>query len=540
MHIGPRVLTACALTLVVVLAACTPPPGFLPDPALTISAERSIDGEPVELARVSVPGRSSVYVQVDVPSPGAAGPHLLFVEVSSSAVQLELRTMRNRLIVASRSPERFGAAVSQLASSSAGHEDQGEVGRSSVSVPWSCLGPCVAVRHETTSYLVKVENPSSSARSVGLFAYALPMTDGNEPNDSAASATRVDLVSDGSGASGAIEYVGDVDFFRLVCSSGFGPAARLEFSSPFTGAIALRADGRTYAPGQTTDPIACGSVISVAVLDSSAGPSASSRYSFVAEPAALFDLEITAQANTTNPTPRGSVTLAPDEVARVRVSFPSSGADLRFVELGGANVDGSVRLEVRRDSGSLVGASVSATLFADSVARARAAAVSADETVVAPASVFVGWQCLGPCVAAPYDRDEYIVSIVNTARTSRTVQVLAYGTAASDRNEPNDAFAAATEVTIASRGDGVTGAIEVIGDVDYYRLECAASFPFDDVRVELESSFRGSLGMRRSGSATVYEVGDSITVSCGSVVRVFSLDGTAGPGAASRYSLLFD
>ena len=476
-----------------------------------------------------------------MPSPSGSGPQLLFVEIGGSglggSVAVELRTSLNSLVAASRSPERFGSNLSQLGAEQRSAGGELEVDRSSISVNWTCEGPCVAMRHSTGTYRMRIQNQGSSARTVDVYAYAIAMTDQNEPNDTPSNATPLPLSSDGDGVSGAIEFVGDVDYYRLQCTGGFGTAARLELISGFAGALALEADGRTYRIGDVTDPIACNTTVAVRTTDGSAGPSDASRYSIVADAASLFDLAVVAQANTTSPTARGSVSLAPGATARVRVTFPNSSAELRFVELGGSGVEGNVRLDLRA-GGDVLGVSRRSTLFATS---ASALAAEQGGSAVSPSSIGVAWQCFGPCVAARYQSGDVVATLTNLSGVTRVVQVLAYGAAASDLNEPNDTQLTATEETFQSPGEGVSGAIEYLGDVDFFRLRCGAQWPFNDLKVTLTSQFQGDIAWAiGTGSTQVYGVGQERSVPCNTVIRVFTRDGTAGPGAASRYSLVVD
>jgi hypothetical protein len=335
-----------------------------------------------------------------------------------------------------------------------------------------------------------------SRASIELLAYGLEPTDPHEPNDTPATATAVLLERAGDGVSGAIEHTGDVDYFRFGCAADFVEAMRLELVSDFDRAIVLRADGSDFPPGVESDPVACGATVSVRTTDGSAGPSQHSNYAILAVPSRLYELDAVAQGLVTAaPTARGSVTLPANRSRLVRLTFPSAPqADLRYVELGGAGVEGNVRLHVLVD-GELVGVSTRRDLFAAGTASLALSAVApADLDAVERAAIGVVWSCEGPCVADAYRPGTVIARLTNLSSSPRTLQVFAYGTREADLNEPNDRPQDATEVTIAFEGDSVSGAIERIGDVDHFRFACGAGF--GDLQLTLRSEFRGDIVMR--------------------------------------------
>jgi hypothetical protein len=136
----------------------------------------------------------------------------------------------------------------------------------------------------------------------------------------------------------------------------------------------------------------------------------------------------------------------------------------------------------------------------------------------------------------------YYVSVHNTSAVPQRYDIVAYGRVPGDTNEPNDTPSTATAYQLTFDGDGPTGAIERPGDVDYFRLTCAASFagPSEGMRLELASAFVGSLVLDADGGT--YGVGvPTPPVPCGSTVVVRrAQDGSAGPAASSTYALVAD
>ena len=530
-----RVFVATVL-VALALASCqitiTP---ILPDePDLVVDAQGLTD-DPAGLGSLRVPAGSERWVEVNYRSSGA---DLMYFEIAGSGVEgnvrVELRSSTGRLIVASTSSELFATNVARLGAEGV-ETGAAEVERGSISTSYRCIGPCVAQPYRSGRFYAKLVNTGSVERNVTVYAYGLEATDENEPNDTAAQATRVTLTSDGDGAVGAIEHVDDVDFFRFDCASGFGSAMRLELVSDFRGDIVLRAGGSTYRPGDLTAPLPCGSVVQVRTEDSTAGPSDASRYALLGESATLFELEVAAQGLTTSPRSLGSMRVPAGETRWVRVTFPpAGGAELRYVEVDGSGVEGNVRVELFA-GGELVGASESRALFASSVGALSVPPVSVD-----PSSISVSWRCDGPCVAERYRSGVVEMRVTNLAASARTVDVYAYGTVEADDNEPNDTAATATVVTLNAPGEGPTGAIERIGDVDFFRFQCGSGWLEDDIVLRMTSDFDGDIVLQLD-DGTRYRSGQTTrTISCNSLVSVRTTDGTAGPSAASRYAIVAD
>lgn len=520
-------LVACQLTITV------------PEPDLRVTAER-VTNEPGVIDTITIPGGETRVVEVQYRAI-TTSPALMFFEVQGGgvdgSVRVEFRTESYRFLVASESSRRFATAVSRLGVERV--DDVVGLGAApverSIALTWECFGPCVARPYEAGTYLVKLENTSSTSRSVSIYAFGLEPTDPNEPNDTRATATVVELAAAGDGVSGAIEHVSDVDHVRFTCTGEFVEAMRLELVSDFDRAIVLRADGRDYPPGSETDAIACGEIVAVSTTDGTAGPSLYSNYAIVADPAALFELDVPAQGLiSAAPVARGSVSVPANRTRLVRLTFPSApGADLRYVEIVGANIEPTVRLQVLAD-GDGVGVSSRRDRFASSLS---ALSLTAFGDGVDRAAIGVVWNCEGPCVAERYRSGEVIARITNTSSFSRTVDVYAYGTAEGDRNEPNDRPRDASEFVVEAEGDVVIGALERIGDVDYFRFLCGADF--DDLRLTLESDFRGDIVMRVPGGQEIVPSTPRV-VPCDSVVSVYTRDDTAGPSASSRYRIEVD
>ena len=250
-----------------------------------IDAEGQVEFEPTALETITISANTIVLLEVIYPPSGA---DLMYLEIDpdedTAGLQLELwdATADTRLLV-SRSPDLFATTTEVLGMPADLIGSAQAVERSSITIGWTCFGPCVAQEYrEGTSY-ARIVNASGSSRTVDVYAYGLNETDENEPNDTPLTATEVVVTEAGEVASGAIEHVDDLDYFRIECEEFAFPNVILELSSGFEGDIVLTADGQDYRPGEATDLLLCGSVVHVRTLDGTAGPSSASRYSIIIE-----------------------------------------------------------------------------------------------------------------------------------------------------------------------------------------------------------------------------------------------------------------
>jgi hypothetical protein len=254
-------------------------------------------------------------------------------------------------------------------------------------------------------------------------------------------------------------------------------------------------------------------------------------------PPPTADFVVNAQGETVDPSPRRRFSVPAGGAVVLEVRFPSSGADLMYVEIEPLASGSGLQLESWGPTGAtreLV--SRSPSLFATTTA-ALTSALRGGEPAVDRSSISIGWTCFGPCVARSYRAGTTYVRVLNTSGSSRSVDFYAYGLVATDETEPNDTPTTANDVLVTAVGSAVTGAIERVDDRDFHRIHCGSAFPFDNLRLELSSGFAGDIALIVAGST--YGPGQvSAVVPCGSLAEVRTLDGTAGPSAASTYSII--
>jgi len=195
------VLTAASALALLALAACTTggptapqPPANTIDVTANLNPDSALDTVPLG------DGESQVY-RVSVPQ-SVVDEGLLYVELDRE-VDLEVMTGGYGTVTfSSSSRDYFGSGSQGLASALAPQ---------SVDIPVTCRGSCVLIEPANAGVLyarVTNEGPSTN---VSLFVYGEPHADAYEPdNDAPAGAPTFDLLD-----SGAIETVGDVDYWRF-------------------------------------------------------------------------------------------------------------------------------------------------------------------------------------------------------------------------------------------------------------------------------------------------------------------------------------
>lgn len=259
--VGVLLLAACEITII---------GAPMPTVSGVLTAQTAFPPSPQVTGVLSA--REVRYYEVQVPN----ARDLLYVEAEGTALQVSLRTSGNSQIGVSRSPRYFAYHTGLL--SLADHDDVLEP--ASLVETLICLGPCVATRTAADTYLMRVENLSTSPRSFALLAYTVPANDPFEPNNTRSSAAV--LGSTGSYV-GAIEWLGDADWFVYT-----GPSLANLFLvfTPFDLDLGLELefvdcpgcqvlDGR---PGSSIEGLLSGDVLRVRSALGRAGPSGSSGY----------------------------------------------------------------------------------------------------------------------------------------------------------------------------------------------------------------------------------------------------------------------
>lgn len=260
-----------AIAAALVLSACTitvePGPPTPRPPDDTVSA--GTNPENVVGTYTLAPGATVlVRVNSDITRP------VLYIELSQDMDLEVLNVSRNRIASAS-SRAFFGSGSLGLSSS-------GVLEPQAVTLQVACRGSCVILDQGTSShYFALIRNTSGASRSVNLFAYGDFFMDTGEPNnDVIATAPALDVVS---GDSGALEVLGDVDYWRVPAAAGTGLVLRFDANNVVGATLrVVNSAGSTLEGPLTTSgtfTVNSGEFIEVASSTSRAAASAASVYS---------------------------------------------------------------------------------------------------------------------------------------------------------------------------------------------------------------------------------------------------------------------
>jgi hypothetical protein len=303
-----------ALALAMVLAACQvavgPGDGQTPTVDYTITAQTAYPPPPSPIRSINVPANQDVVVRVRTGTVPNVPTRLMVMEIEAQpGTRLEVLTAGRTLIGASTNRDFFASTVAAATSAvplaarpeattaraEGFSRDAVDVEPLAVATPWRCLGPCVAFRPAAgtgVDYFMVIRSPQS--QQIALLAYLMEEQDQNEPNDTLADATFIagsPIVAD---VSGAIERLGDQDYFRIA-NSGWGGASTLQLDIVVANAPAQLdifvefADGFRVYPGDAPRAAFPGEYFVVRAQQGQDGPLVagtgfSSRYSVFIRP----------------------------------------------------------------------------------------------------------------------------------------------------------------------------------------------------------------------------------------------------------------
>jgi hypothetical protein len=208
MFLRPIHVASLLLLVTLVLAGCRTVP-FEPPIAATFDAQvlNWPGGTPEPQASgLLLPAGRTLYYAIEF---GEGRRDLLFAEVvADGPLQVSLLNARGGTLARSTSKEVFPSDATGGFFTAA----DDELAPRSISAEFTCLGPCAAIRAIQSMVYIAVENKGSSTRTFDLYAFTMPFSDLNEPNDGPETATPV---SGPGTVSGAIETIGDVDWFVM-------------------------------------------------------------------------------------------------------------------------------------------------------------------------------------------------------------------------------------------------------------------------------------------------------------------------------------
>ena len=209
------------------------------------------------------------------------------------------------------------------------------------------------------------------------------------------------------------------------------------------------------------------------------------------------------------------------------VVYDVSLGNIRNEDLVYLEVQGDLSLRVYDSSGDLLASSTSADFFQ--------AASSAAQGLV-PQGITTDVICRGACVIRAPSSSSVFVELENTGATNRNYDFFAFADNHADNGEPlNDSPGTAPTLLTSDRG-----AIETLGDADYYRAQSGGTLSFSITPQTNIILLEAEVLDQNGNSLTppiILTPGVQTSILSNELVRVRSSGSRAGPSAASGYTL---
>jgi len=242
----------------------------------------------------------------------------------------------------------------------------------------------------------------------------------------------------------------------------------------------------------------------------------------------VFNPVATPVTASTSDSPVANATLASGDTMFFKVTISASVAgsgNVLYYELDAGrdkqdDSAGVLELRVLDNGGLAVASSNSNSFFGPGIS------VAAASSGLTSSGISSQRKCLGACVIESSFAGTRFLRVHNASAGSVSFDLFAYSFGLQDTGEPaNDSSATATALTGFDKG-----AIETLGDQDYYRATKSGTLSFN-------SSSAIALRVELVADGTKLAPGSSTTVSAGEILRVFASDGRAGSPSASFYTL---
>lgn len=242
-----------------------------------------------------------------------------------------------------------------------------------------------------------------------------------------------------------------------------------------------------------------------------------------------IDVSVTAANNDpTQPVKSVSLGNGDEQVFAVTVSQDVAGFGLLYVEL-----DREVDLEVMTGAYGTVNYSSSSLAYFGSGSEGLGTAAAAG---LGPQAVTLSVTCRGSCVILELAAGGTFYVRVTNPGPSTNVSLYVYGDDYGDEYEPeNDTLQGAPTFQFFD-----SGAIETVGDVDYWYFEAPTTVTFDtnDLAIPLEAWILDAAGNLVGDGPGPYLPGDQITLFANEYLRVWAVEEwQAASSARSRYDI---
>ncbi len=144
--------------------------------------------------------------------------------------------------------------------------------------------------------------------------------------------------------------------------------------------------------------------------------------------------------------------------------------------------------------------------------------------------------CRGSCVIfEPGSQGTYFLEVTNNTSSSVTYDLFAFGDDFADEFEPENNVRATAPTLAVGPSLDESGALETVGDVDYWFVNGNAAVAFDAAANQL--GIRADVVDNGGNRLSSHAPGSTINVRTGQYLRVFSNSDRAAASAASVYYL---
>lgn len=228
--------------------------------------------------------------------------------------------------------------------------------------------------------------------------------------------------------------------------------------------------------------------------------------------------------------PVASYDLAAGEDILVRL-IVDTNRELVFIEL-----DSEIDLAVQANNGTsqrtTLASSSSSAFFAPGATGLGASGLTQGN--LSPQALNTLVNCGGSCVALrAAAHDQLFALITNTSGSRQTVDLYAFGRAVQDTTENTNN--SSTNPPVVASGADEQGAIETLGDIDYWRVASNGTIRFVAAHPELDLVLRA-----RDFTGEVfgpYRDGDTFAVFANDILWVESNNGRAAAAGSSNYAI---
>jgi hypothetical protein len=395
-----------------------------------------------------------------------------------------------------------------------------QIGTAGIDVDVICRGSCVILDASAGTFFAEVVNGGGSSVDFDLFVFGDDIQDEGEPDNNLSSTAPT--LSEAIDQEGAIETLGDIDLYSVETTGtlSFTSASSLDLIAEvlFNGAVQ-----DTLSPGETGQ-VFDGDIVRVSENGGNAAAIAS---------ASAYDLSIVES----DPFPGAEQVSAGTDPNSAVDSDSVAGNGSKTYEVtvsGGAASSDLLYLELDSESASIVVYNTSGTAIASSDDASSFTAGGAPSVQIGTAGIDVDVICRGSCVILDASAGSYFVEVVSQTGGTLGFDLFAFGDQFQDDNEPGNDLPA----TAPTLGSGDEGAIETLGDEDWFIVNSGGLVRFDstsglDLRATVSKANGDPIATLSPGQATTAIVTDRI--------RVYEVGGDeAGPAGSSGYSLAIE